>query len=48
MKRKCIPVDSVIIWSAAGYAAYLLALYIWRKPVCQFTEQLCRKANEGK
>ncbi len=45
-KRKCVPVDKIWFWSIAGYAAYSLALYIWRKPACGHVERICHRVNE--
>ncbi len=47
--KKCIPVDRIVFWTIAGYAAYSVALYVLRKPTCQFVTKVCDKvAAEGR
>lgn len=45
MKNKCIPVDRLVFWTIAGYAAYALALYLLRKPACAYATKLCDKIS---
>ncbi len=45
MKNKCISTHDLLFWGLATYAAYTALLYVFRKPVCQYTANLCERLN---
>ncbi len=45
-KPCCVSTNKIIFWSIAGYAAYITALYIWRKPACEFADRICQNFSE--
>ncbi len=44
--RRCIPTSKILFWTVAGYAAYVTALYIWKRPACEYAKKLCESVGE--